>query len=56
VRHQVHLTTMRRAVFRLLARLNRALLPKLWDKDLTRLGRAQKLLVAWRYWVTRNAL
>ncbi|HQW86292.1 MAG TPA: SsrA-binding protein [Flavobacteriales bacterium] len=47
---------MRRAVFRLLARLNRALLPKLWDKDLTRLGRAQKLLVAWRYWVTRNAL
>ena len=56
LRHQVHLTTMRRATFRLLARLNKALLPKLWDKDLTRLSRAQKLLVAWRYWVTRNAL
>jgi len=47
---------MQRAIFRLLAHLNRALLPKLWDKDLTRLSRGQKLLVAWRYWVTRNAL
>ncbi|HMQ76075.1 MAG TPA: SsrA-binding protein [Flavobacteriales bacterium] len=47
---------MRRAAFRLLARLNKAVLPTLWDKDLTRLSKAQKLLVAWRYWVTRNAL
>ncbi len=47
---------MRRTTFRLLARLNKALLPTLWNKDLSRLSKAQKLLVAWRYWVTRNAL
>ena len=47
---------MERAFFRLLARLNRLLLPKLWDKDLTRLTKLQKALVAWRYFVTRKAL
>jgi hypothetical protein len=47
---------MTKTLFRLLARLNKALLPKLWDKDLLRLSKTQKLLVAWRYWVTKNAL
>lgn len=47
---------MRRTLFRVLARMNKWLLPKLWDKDLTRLTKLQKLLVAWRYWVTCNAL
>ena len=48
--------TMGKPFFRLLARLNKALLPKLWDKDLLRLSKGQKLMVAWRYWVTKNAL
>ena len=47
---------MRRGFFRLLARVNRAVLPKLWDKDLQRLTKVQKAIVGWRYWVTRNAL
>lgn len=47
---------IRKRLFRALAAINRGLLPKLWNKDLQRLGRAQKLLVAYRYWVTRNAL
>jgi hypothetical protein len=47
---------MRKQLFRLLARLNRALLPTLWRKDLMRLSKLQKLIVAWRYYVTRNAL
>jgi len=47
---------MERAFFRLLARLNRLLLPKLWDKDLTRLTKLQKAIVAWRYFVTCKAL
>jgi hypothetical protein len=47
---------LRKRLFRLLARANRAVLPKQWDKDLLRLTKAQKLLVAYRYWVTRNAL
>ncbi|HEY0977263.1 MAG TPA: hypothetical protein VGE21_07310 [Flavobacteriales bacterium] len=47
---------MRKKLFRLLAAVNKAVLPKMWDKDLLRLSKAQKLLVAYRYWVTRNAL
>ncbi len=47
---------MERAFFRLLARLNRLLLPKLWDKDLTRLTKFQKAIVAWRFFVTSRAL
>jgi len=42
--------------FRLLARVNKALLPKQWDRDLSRLSTPRKLLTAYRYWVTRNAL
>lgn len=48
--------TFRKRLFRTLAKVNRAVLPKLWDRDLTRLSTAQKALVAYRYWVTRNAL
>jgi len=47
---------MRKHLFRLLARLNKLVLPKLWNKDLTRLSTGQKALVGWRYYVTRNAL
>ncbi len=47
---------MQRSLFRLLARVNKAVLPKMWHKDLMRLSKAEKLLVAWRIWVTKNAL
>jgi len=47
---------MRKRFFRLLARMNKAVLPKLWHKDLQRLSKAQQLQAAWRYWVTRNVL
>lgn len=47
---------MRKSFFRTLAVINRAVLPKLWNKDLLRLSKWQKLLVAYRYWVTRNVL
>ncbi len=47
---------MRKGMFRLLARLNRALLPKVRPEHLTHLNSPRKLLLAWRYWVTRNAL
>jgi hypothetical protein len=47
---------MRTYFFQLLAWLNKLLLPKLWDKDLNRLSAVQKGMVAWRYWVTCNAL
>lgn len=47
---------MQHSLFRILARINKAMLPKLWHKDLLRLSKAEKLLVAWRIWVTKNAL
>ncbi|MBK6829414.1 MAG: hypothetical protein IPG92_01090 [Flavobacteriales bacterium] len=47
---------MKKTLFRLLARLNKLVLPKLWGTDLTRLSKTQKVIVGWRYWVTRNAL
>ena len=47
---------MRKNLFRLLARLNRSVLPKQWDRDLARMSSTRKLLAAYRYWVTRNAL
>lgn len=45
-----------KSLFRLLARLNKLLLPKMWNKDLTRLTKVQKAIVGWKIWVTKNAL
>lgn len=47
---------LRKRTFRLLAAFNKAVLPKQWHRDLTRLSMPRKLLAAYRYWVTRNAL
>ena len=47
---------MRRNLFQVVARMNKVLLPSLWQQDLAHLTKLQKLVVAWRYWVTRNAL
>ena len=47
---------MKKNLFRLLARVNRALLPKQWDRDLSRLSTMRRLLAGYRYWVTRNAM
>ncbi|MBK9760069.1 MAG: hypothetical protein IPO90_08890 [Flavobacteriales bacterium] len=48
--------TARKRLFILLAAANRALLPKQWHRDLARLSNSRKLMAAYRYWVTRNAL
>ncbi len=48
--------TLRKRIFRLLASLNRAVLPKQWNRDLTRLSKSREALAGYRYWVTRNAL
>lgn len=49
-------TPLRKRAFRLLAAINRKVLPKQWHRDLARLSKARQLLVAYRYWVTTNAL
>ena len=47
---------MKRSIFKALAKINKALLPSYVKKDLTKLSRMDKLIIGWRYWVTRNAL
>lgn len=47
---------MRKALFTILARLNKLLIPSLWRKDLSRLNKLQLAIVAWRIWITKNAL
>lgn len=47
---------MKRAIFKILAKLNKKILPSYKDKDLTKLTKKDKLVVGWRIWVTKNAL
>lgn len=47
---------MKRKLFRLLARLNKLILPNLWHMDPRQMNGLHKAMIAWRYWVTRNAL
>ena len=46
----------KKAFFRFLARVNKAILPGFGQKDLMRLSKFEKALVAYRYWVTLHAL
>lgn len=47
---------MKRNLFRILARINKVVMPSMGKKDLTKLTKLQKLMVAYRYWVTTNSL
>lgn len=47
---------MRKALFKFLALFNRLFVPRMSKKDLTKLKKWEKAIVAWRYWVTTNAL
>jgi hypothetical protein len=47
---------LKKKLFRVLAKINKLLLPKYSQRDLTKLSKVDKALVAYRYWVTTNAL
>lgn len=48
---------MKLAWFRLLSRLNKSLLPKIYKKpDLERLSALEKAVVGWKMWVTYRRL
>lgn len=47
---------MKKIVFKALALLNRVLLPRMSKRDLTKLKKWEKAIVAWRYWVTIHAI
>ncbi|WP_182995400.1 hypothetical protein [Pelobium manganitolerans] len=45
-----------KALFKLLNRLNKMVLPSLYRKDPNRLTKFEKVLTAYRYWVLTNSL
>jgi hypothetical protein len=47
---------MKKSVFRILAKINKIILPRYSKKDLNRLSKVDKALIAYRYWVTLNSL
>ncbi|WP_165592820.1 hypothetical protein [Chryseobacterium sp. JAH] len=47
---------MKKSIFRLLNKINKAVLPKLSDKDPSKLTKVQKGILAYRYFVLTNSL
>jgi hypothetical protein len=47
---------MKKSAFKILAKINKAIMPRFSKKDITRLSKFDQALVAYRYWVTINAL
>ena len=46
----------RRLLFKVLAEVNKLIIPSMLHKDLSRLKTFDKLIIAYRYWVTKNSL
>ena len=47
---------LQKRLFKILAKINRVILPRVSKRDLTKLSKIDKALVAYRYWVTTHAL
>ncbi|QQV03487.1 MULTISPECIES: hypothetical protein [Chryseobacterium] len=47
---------MKKSVFKVLNKINKAILPKLSDKDPAKLTKIQKGILAYRYFVLVNSL
>ncbi|WP_300351954.1 hypothetical protein [Chryseobacterium sp.] len=47
---------MKKFIFRILNKINKAVLPKLSDKDPTKLNKIQKGILAYRYFVLINSM
>ena len=43
-------------VFKILAKINKLILPKYAYRDLTKLSKFDYVIIGWRYWVTCNSL
>ena len=43
-------------IFRSLAAMNTLIMPKLYKKDITKLKNYEKVILGYRYWVTKNSL
>lgn len=47
---------MKKGFFKTLARINKVILPRISKRNLNRLSKFEKAVVAYRYWVTVNSL
>jgi hypothetical protein len=47
---------MKRSFFKILAAVNKIILPRYSKSDITKLSKTAKVIVAYRYWVTTNSL
>lgn len=47
---------VRKSMFKWLAKVNKLLLPRYSKRDLTKLSKIDKALIAYRYWVTLHSL
>lgn len=47
---------MKKALFKVLAKVNKIILPRYSQRDITKLSKFDKAMVAYRYWVTLHAL
>jgi len=47
---------MKKILYQTLAKLNKVLLPRYSKRDITKLSKLDKALVAYRYWVTIHAI
>ena len=43
-------------IFRSLAVVNKLIMPKLYKKDIAKLKNYEKVILGYRYWVTKNSL
>jgi len=43
-------------LFKILAKINKILLPSMINKDLRKLNTYEKVIITYRYWVTKNSL
>lgn len=47
---------MKKSLFKVLARVNRWILPRYSKRNLNKLSKLDQALIAFRYWVTKNSL
>jgi len=47
---------IRRTLFNILAKINKAMLPSLYKKNISKLNLLEKTILFYRYWVTKNSL
>jgi len=47
---------MKKAFFKTLAKLNKVIMPSYSKRDINNLSKLDKLMVGYRYYVTKNAL